>query len=341
MLKEFCDWGEVKHIPLGYFETTIIDGKHLFQFKKKTKNQKRIRKEQNFENTYYTNDLEYIEQTKDMVQNIWEKTRTPSATTLKSILRPMIINSDLKSNKSIQEVLKKISLYKYAQHLQIDKKIVLKKYNNGKSHYVFDSSYDMPNITRYFGTVAFGAIHPPDHINLPDFIICVCNFNKRSTFGEENHLLVFLKNVIEGNSLYDPVAIIQNNPLSMTYRKELYGNTSAGKNVLLFNKDEIQIQVQNNTLFAGWTKPIPLIPGKYFLPPSCILFEGFGDEKAGVFNNKITNNRNHEVMYNTIQAFVTYFHPSSKYSGPGTEGFIDKQMILTSTSSKPIQNRIT
>ena len=141
------------------------------------------------------------------------------------------------------------------------------------------------------------------------------------------------------NSIYKPVAIIQNNPLTMKYRKRTYGPTPAGKNVLLFEKDEIQIQIQNNILFAGWTKPIPLIPGKYVLPPSCILFEGVGKNKFGAFYNVFTHGRNHEVMYNTIGAFVTYFHPSSKYSGPGTEGFIDKQMILTS-SSKPITKLI-
>ena len=330
--KQILRWGEVKHIPLGYFETTIIDNKHLFQFKKQTENQKKNIKEQNFENTFYTNDSEYIQQTKEMVQNIWKNTRIPSATTLESILRPSITNNQ---KESIQDVLKKISIYKSAQHKLIDKKTFLNKYNNEKSHYLFKLSYDMPDITRYFGSVAFGAIHLPKHIDLPDFIVSICKFNKRSTFGEENHMLLFLENVFEGKSLYEPVAIIQNNPFAMKYREKLYKNTPAGKNVLLFNKDEIQIQVKNNALFAGWTKPIPLVQGKYVLPPSCILFEGFGAEKSGVFYNEITPDRNHELMYNTIAAFVTYFHPSSKYSGPGTEGFIDKQMMLTST--KPIE----
>lgn len=79
-------------------------------------------------------------------------------------------------------------------------------------------------------------------------------------------------------------------------------------------------------MFAGWTVPISLFPSQYVLPPACMLIEGYGDIKttaytisgpAGAFTAK----------QNGFNAFVTFMHSSSKYSGPGTDGFFVRDFI--------------
>ena len=89
--------------------------------------------------------------------------------------------------------------------------------------------------------------------------------------------------------------------------------------------------MQGNTLFAGWTIPIPLLP-KYTLPPSCILFEGYGKLVSGISETTIPSGRKVTTEYNGLESFVTFFHPSSKYSGPGTDGLLARDAITTSVA---------
>ena len=37
---------------------------------------------------------------------------------------------------------------------------------------------------------------------------------------------------------------------------------------------------------------------------------------------------------NGFDAFVTFMHPASKYSGPGTDGFFIRDLVLTMTPPK-------
>jgi len=100
----------------------------------------------------------------------------------------------------------------------------------------------------------------------------------------------------------------------------------------LLKENQFHIMKGGNTLFVGWTVPITLVPSKYILPPSCILFEGYGKLKSGKLSTIIPSGRKNEVVYNCLEAFVTFFHQASKYSGPGTEGFIETELVRTSYS---------
>jgi hypothetical protein len=94
-------------------------------------------------------------------------------------------------------------------------------------------------------------------------------------------------------------------------------------------KDELQIQVHGNTLFAGWTVPIPLFPPQYCLPPGAILFEGYGKVKPLV--NTYTLPSGTVIIHeaNGLEAFATFFHPASKYAGSGTDGTMARDLIMT------------
>jgi hypothetical protein len=87
--------------------------------------------------------------------------------------------------------------------------------------------------------------------------------------------------------------------------------------------------MHGNVVFAGWTVPIPLLPSKYILPPSCILFEGYTKVIISAISFVLPSGVKLHAEGTGLNAFVTFFHPSSKYSGPGTDGTIGKDIIST------------
>ena len=93
----------------------------------------------------------------------------------------------------------------------------------------------------------------------------------------------------------------------------------------------MQIRVHGNTLFAGWTVPIPLYPSEHVLPPACVLIEGYGDIKTDAYRIIEPSGAEVKVKQNGFDAFVTFMHPSSKYSGPGTDGFLIRDFFLEVT----------
>jgi hypothetical protein len=58
------------------------------------------------------------------------------------------------------------------------------------------------------------------------------------------------------------------------------------------------------------------------LPPACILIEGYGNVKTEAYTIVQPSGGEFKAKQNGFNAFVTFMHPSSKYSGPGTDGFL-------------------
>jgi hypothetical protein len=102
--------------------------------------------------------------------------------------------------------------------------------------------------------------------------------------------------------------------------------TPAEQNIQLVKKDDLQIRVYGNTFFAVWTLPIKLLSG-LSLPPTAIMLEGYGNLKTDIFTVLLPSGHRMKSEFNGLEAFVTYFHPSSKYSGPGTDGFLMRESI--------------
>ena len=107
----------------------------------------------------------------------------------------------------------------------------------------------------------------------------------------------------------------------------VFATTPAEKNFQLFKKDQIEVRVHWNTLFAGWTEPIRLFPAKYNLPPACMLVEGYGDVKTTGFTFVFPSGFKFEIEANSFDAFVTFIHSASKYSGTGTDGVLVRDYI--------------
>jgi hypothetical protein len=75
--------------------------------------------------------------------------------------------------------------------------------------------------------------------------------------------------------------------------------------------------------------PIPLYPPPYTLPPACLLIEGYGNVKTLAVTLLHSSGFKSEIEENYFDAFVTFMHPSSKYSGPGTDGCFIRDLIMT------------
>ncbi|MEJ2242797.1 MAG: hypothetical protein P8Y18_11755, partial [Candidatus Bathyarchaeota archaeon] len=166
--------------------------------------------------------------------------------------------------------------------------------------------------------------------------IAVVKHDKDSTFGAENALMIQLWLESSQGFSYVPVAYVvdNHNPSSIKYRKKQFEGFPIGKNFQLVEKGQLQVLVQGTTFFVGWTKPISLFEPNCSLPPCCMLFEGFGNLNSGVIKNIHSSGRKQELWHNSYDAFVTFFHPKSKYSGSGTEGIIDVESVLLSYPPK-------
>jgi hypothetical protein len=86
-LLKFC---EIRNVSPFNQETTIIDGKQLFQFKKSQSDQERHEESETntcFKDAFHTNDKRYVEKMKNTLNNIWKASYAPSIHPLEEITR--------------------------------------------------------------------------------------------------------------------------------------------------------------------------------------------------------------------------------------------------------------
>jgi sugar-specific transcriptional regulator TrmB len=337
-LSKLC---EVRHTSINYLGTTIVDGKHLFQFKTRSPDKEQLESTPHFENTFYSNDLEYVEKTRNTFNGVWKNSRAPSFATLESTIIPYGPNKTPlpKNILPTRERTSDATILDVKLLGATAEKDILNKVLNAQKI----RAKNPPNsIARMYATVATAIIHPPDYFNLPDMMIMIQKVEKHSTNGAGDALIIFLWLETPTGYAYVPVAQVGDNPRWPSTRKGLFAGSPAGQNFQLVKKDELQIRVHGNTMFAGWTTPIPLYPPPYALPPASILIEGYGDVKSTAVSLQYHSGYKSQIEENYFDAFVTFFHPSSKYSGPGTDGRFARDFIATftppQTNGKPEDN---
>ena len=102
ILKHF----EVRHVPITYLKTTIIDEKHLFQ------NRATIEYDRSsipqFQTTYYTNDHEHVSNRIKVLNNLWKMSRPPSMVTLESVTNYTKSNMQSHPSRFIENIIKTI-----------------------------------------------------------------------------------------------------------------------------------------------------------------------------------------------------------------------------------------
>jgi sugar-specific transcriptional regulator TrmB len=336
----------VKHVPPNYRSTTIIDGKHLFQFQKSTQEKQPFDSVPNFENTLYTNHPDYLQKTKNMLNEIWKNSNPPSAENLKSIFgtgvrshstyfpgairspgpdgtfHPLPPNDPAKKGDySVIEIVNEDPLGK------LKEQDVLNEIINSQN----SSPKNQPGILRVYSSQAIAIIHPPDFFELPPMLIRVHHIEKHSTFGGEDVIMINLWLETPSGPAYVPVVVFSDSPQAPARWGKHSEATPANRNVQLAKKDELQVWVHGNTLFAGWTVPIHLYPSEYILPPACILIEGYGNVKTEAYSVVQPTGGKFTAKQNGFDAFITFMHPTSKYSGPGTDGFLVRDFVMEVT----------
>ena len=181
-------------------------------------------------------------------------------------------------------------------------------------------------ITRTYGHVGHAIIHPPSKLNLPELLFVFIHVEKYSRFGAEDVLQIFVGQKTPSGYGYLPMIFMGDNPEALDFQKTALAGLWH-KEFQLVEKDDIQVHMHGNNLFCGWTMDIPLTQ-KYSLPPGSILLEGFDDVKPNLLEIRYPSGYRLWNVYNGLEAFVTYFHPASKYSGPGTDGLIFRDAVI-------------
>ena len=303
--EKLSDYCEVRHVALSYLGTAIIDSKHLFQLKLSSSNQEDSVNELSFKNAFYTTDSEYVEKTKNMLENIWNNAYTSSVVKLVPILRSQIGRTEsIGAPRNIEKLPER--LLKAARA-------------HGVASAIYGSAY----------------ILPPSHLKIPEMRISALNIDKESSLGEAEMLLIELWLETPRGVTFVPVAVVTNAcPEIAAVAKMKWAGTPAGQNVIQVKPEELRVWIEGKTLFAGWTISIPLLPPKYKLDPGCILFQGFGDEFHQTLSRSWPSGYLEGMELDGFQAFTTFIAPSWKFSGPGTSGTVGKAIMIAAAPEK-------
>jgi len=326
LVRRLSEFSEVRHIPETNSTTVLIDKKHFFEFSNSLKEDSKA-EVPSFQSSFYTDHADYVEKAKLKLNSIWNSAQAPSRVTLETILGLQApLDSSLPGK--VQRLRKIKSTFQYTEYEEglLTEKDVIRKIMNAKRIPARDPLKD---INAMYGAEATGIIHPPSELGLPDMLVTASHFNKQSSWGAEDTLYVYLNLETPKGNAFVPVAVVTDNPKSVEWRRGVFSGTPAAQNIILFKKNQLRVQLQGNTLFAGWTKSIPLSASPYKLPPCCLVFEGQGDIKTCRMKSSITCGRTQVLELNWYDASVTFFHPSSKYSGPGTDGRIHRDLVTT------------
>jgi sugar-specific transcriptional regulator TrmB len=299
--EELSKFYEVRHVPASYLKITIVDGKHFFQFKLRPRppglprsrtleEDGRPFEEPSFEDIVYSNNSVHVERMTALLHDTWKNSVAPSRATLDSILdfESSVLSSPQPSASNPEEI---------------------------PPHFGFPI---------YCSVQAL--IHTPTHLNMPDMLFDIHHFGE-PTDEKSNWMSIYLWLKTRKGYAFVPTVVVlsrgRKDRIASQFEninKSLFAGTLAGKNVLLVKEHEFQMLKQGNTLFVGWTVPIPILPEKLLLPPSFLLFEGYGSPKhckncvVTASDWKITTEND------SSEAFVTFISPSARYTGPGTDG---------------------
>jgi sugar-specific transcriptional regulator TrmB len=320
---QLCEFCQVRHVPRDYMKTTIIDGKHLFQFRiPEHHEQERIG--ERAQKTFYTNNFEYVDKTRNMLMYIWNNSVAPSAITAESFVTSSTKEPPEKSTKfKFADRVARADFWDKTHVKKISEQDVINKILNCKSS-SRKSKTDKPIILCCNHAVAIIRSH--ENFNLPDTVIEAFKIDDRSSFGAEDGLVVYLWLNTPIGYRYVPVATVQDNPRASELWHKLYVDTPAEKNSYLVEKEELQMQVHGNTFFVGWTRPIPLLPNQEPLPPSALIFEATGKLRTTAFSTRSLSGMVAENEVNCFDAFLTFIHEKVKYQGPATDGLFSREL---------------
>jgi hypothetical protein len=322
-VRELSKFVQVRHVAPSYIETTVVDGRHLFQFKREYQDGKSSSSEPAITSSYATDNTEEVGRIANAMNDIWNNAQQPSSITVESIvgshgLMPPPLSANYWKSTQGRAVIEE-------PPGKITEKDVVDK--------IIGTTQFSKCANRMYATGAVAVIHPPKTFSLPDMLIRINQIDKRSSLGAEDVAVVYLWLETQNGYEYVPAASIGDNPAAVIQRRAEEGDYPSKENIQLVEKDKIQIRVYGNSLFCGWAVPIQLYPN-YVLPPACLFVEGYGKIKTRAFSSILPTGFRYDIEYNYFDAFVNFMHPTSKYSGPGIDGLFARDLVVTTTPPK-------
>ncbi len=313
--KKLSDFCELRHVSTGYSPSILIDHESLFQLNSQSK----------LDDFVIVKDVTYINKTKKILNVMWNSAYSLPTLRISEFLgsTPHIIFPSV-DEKSYSVYRKTIGRVKNESLGTRKENEIIREFLNGKKYPVKDITKD---VNRAYLSTGHAIIHPPDYFKLPKMMLHFFHVEKKSSYGREDAIRVEVWMDTPNGPAFVPVAMAGDNPKSHEAYKIWFRGTPATDNVILVDKDEIEILIHGNTMFAAWTFLIPLM-GKYLIPPACVIIEGYGNLKTSSFVATLPSGFDLKIDTNGFDAFVTFIHPKSKYSGPGTEGYLGRDEIM-------------
>ena len=322
-LSKFC---AIRHVPINYWKTLIVDGSHLLQFRASPPDPKEDEAKLVSVEAFYTEELEYVKMIKKALDDIWKKSQAISAVTIGSIqpFGPPVV--PLPSEHVFERG--QLTVIDFKPPGAITEKEILNKIIKAKKLQIKDISKDT---SRMYASMAMAVISLPDHFNLPKLMLQAAHVESCSSLGGGCHLIVFSWLKTPTGHAFVPVAVLATHggPQVQAYFEMFFAGTPAAQNIQMVKNDELQVRVHGNTLFAGWTVPIKLFPPQGILQPGCMIVEGYGDVVASGSTVVFPSGVKAEMEGNCFAALITFMQPSYNYSGPGTDGFFARDYIMT------------
>jgi len=318
---------EVRHISEGYLETTIIDNQHLFQLKYPITDLIEVSERLKYKNSLYTNDSEQVKQTEKRLLRIWKTAQIPLAITMDST-NNLIIDPKRFSNTPTGEYMANLEgvthLKDQSSFNGFAEKDVIDMIMNAKKGKLKKTS---KKVIRQYGTTGRAIIRPPKIFSLPEIAFNIYHFDKHSTNGAEDSMIISVSHNTSNGKAYFPAAFIGDNPKALDFIKIMFKHLIPDRNCVLAEKDELQMRVHGNNFFCGWTRSISLSEG-VMLPAASILLEGYGNIRTSAFSVGYPSGYRMDQVGNYLESFVTFFHPTVKYSGPGTDSILGREIIM-------------
>jgi sugar-specific transcriptional regulator TrmB len=329
--KQLSERTQVRHIEIGDLGTTIIDGKHIFQFKDMSIDQD-MSQPMRLGKLYYSDDFEYVNKMKTSMEDIWTKAPVPSYNAWELSFGPPMAGIPITSHGS-PSAAKKGKQFATGENTTNDAimnetgslpsvEYVKEKWEN----YIRTNE---PAIAR--GWRARAIIRLPNLPKTPMIGINIIHLDDDSAFGGGKMMEVDLWMETPLGYSFVPVACVVNTQGSMVMQR-FYAGTPAARNMVLVEPHkQLEIFRKDNLVFAGWTVDIPLPPLGHSLGPSCLFFEGHGSTQQLTRSYSLPTGFKSTTDFKKCHAFVTFMNQSQPYVATGIQGFLVTEYVMRTT----------
>ena len=327
--RQLSEFSQIRHTAFGDLGTTIIDEKHLFQFKDIQIDQD-VSKPLHLDNMYYSDDVQYVSKMKMRMEDIWGKAPLPAYTQWEPDFGPLTDHFSFSISGPNP---------RKAEGQLGAKRISEKEVDEDQSH-IPPMEFVQERIIHYertkepiiaYGWMARAIIRLPSFPKTPLIGITFIHLDDKSAFGGGGFLTVDLWQETPLGNSFVPVALMVNRQGAMVMQP-MYKGTPAFRNIVLIEPHrQLEVVRKDNTLFVGWTVDIPLPPSEYTLGPSCIFFEGHGPAQQKNRSSFLPSGFKSEIDYKDTHAFVTFMNQSTPYVTTGIQGHLITEYLMKTT----------